>query len=358
MNSDRLERVMARMKENGLMQMAVSDPMSIYYLTGQRIYPGERMLALLLRRGEKPVLFLNELFTAKNGPWETVYYNDSDDAVSLMVPFINENEQLGIDKDMPSRFLISLMEKNAASGYVNASANVDLVRAVKAPDEQEAMIKSSEINDRAMGRFTLLVKEGLTESQIASLIPDIYKEEGAQGVSFSPIVSFGMNAADPHHGPGSSVLTKGQCVLFDVGGKYDGYCSDMTRTFFTAPPTDKQKEVYNTVLEANLAAEDMIRPGVRLSDIDKTARDIITKAGYGKYFTHRLGHFIGLTEHEYGDVSSSSEWIAEPGMTFSCEPGIYLPGDYGVRIEDLVLVTETGCKVLNAYPKELTVLAI
>jgi Xaa-Pro dipeptidase len=147
-------------------------------------------------------------------------------------------------------------------------------------------------------------------------------------------------------------------VLLDVGGKKDGYCSDMTRTFFTAPPTEKQRQVYELVRQANQAAEELIRPGVRLCDIDAAARDLITAAGYGKEFNHRLGHFIGLDEHEYGDVSSGFDWPVQEGMIFSIEPGIYLPGEFGVRIEDLVLVTADGCQVLNSYPKELTVLEL
>ena len=147
-------------------------------------------------------------------------------------------------------------------------------------------------------------------------------------------------------------------MLIDVGGVYDGYCSDMTRTFFTAPPTEEQETVYNLVRKANETAEALVRPGVKLCDIDRAAREVIEKAGYGEYFYHRLGHFIGLEDHEYGDVSSAFDRPVEEGMCFSIEPGIYLEGKFGVRIEDLVIVTKDGCEVLNHYPKELTVLSL
>jgi Xaa-Pro dipeptidase len=169
-------------------------------------------------------------------------------------------------------------------------------------------------------------------------------------------VGFGANGADPHHGNDDTVLRPGMTVLLDVGGKKDGYCSDMTRTFFTAEPSEEERTVYELVRQANEKAESIIRPGVRLCDIDAAARDLITEAGYGVEFNHRLGHFIGLDEHEFGDVSSGFDWPVEAGMIFSIEPGIYLPGKFGVRIEDLVLVTENGCQVLNSYPKGLTVL--
>ena len=125
---------------------------------------------------------------------------------------------------------------------------------------------------------------------------------------------------------------------------------------FTAEPTAKQRQVYELVRRANEAAERLVRPGVKMCELDAAARNVIFEAGYGKYFNHRLGHFIGLNDHEYGDVSAACRIEAKPGMCFSIEPGIYLPGEFGVRIEDLVLVTKDGCRVLNAYPKEITIL--
>ncbi|HBG67376.1 MAG TPA: peptidase M24 family protein, partial [Kandleria vitulina] len=164
------------------------------------------------------------------------------------------------------------------------------------------------------------------------------------------------NGADPHHVGDDSRLKEGDSIIVDMGCIYNGYCSDMTRTFFYKSVSEKQKDVYNLVLKAQLAAEAAIKPGLKLSDIDKVARDIISEAGYGEEFNHRLGHFIGRLTHEAGDVSSANDAIIKPGMIFSIEPGVYLPGEFGVRIEDLVLVTEDGCKVLNHYPKELMIL--
>ena len=218
------------------------------------------------------------------------------------------------------------------------------------------MRAASKINDQAMVRFRELVKEGITEKEIADQTLEIYKELGAEGFSFDPIVSFGANAADPHHMPDDTVLKAGDVILFDVGCIKGGYCSDMTRTFCYKEVTAKNKEIYDLVLNANRSAIAKIKPGVPLCELDKTARDIITEAGYGEGFNHRLGHFIGLSEHEFGDVSLTNETKAEPGMIFSIEPGIYLPGDTGVRIEDLVLVTEDGVEVLNSYTKELQVI--
>ena len=152
------------------------------------------------------------------------------------------------------------------------------------------------------------------------------------------------------------MVKPGDAVLFDVGCIKDGYCSDMTRTFYFQEVKKAHQMIYDIVRKANEKAIAKVRPDVPLCELDKTARDVITEAGYGPYFTHRLGHFIGLSEHEYGDVSSVNTRVAEAGMIFSIEPGIYLTGDTGVRIEDLILVTEDGCEVLNHASKELEIL--
>ena len=141
-----------------------------------------------------------------------------------------------------------------------------------------------------------------------------------------------------------------------MGCKYNGYCSDMTRTVFFKKVSERQEFIYNLVRKANETAESIIKPGVRLCDIDKAARDVIANEGYGEYFTHRLGHFIGRDVHEYGDVSAAFDLPVEEGMIFSIEPGVYLPGEFGVRVEDLVIVTKDGCEILNHYTKELQVI--
>ena len=218
------------------------------------------------------------------------------------------------------------------------------------------MREASRVNDEAMAWLTTQVHVGATEREIASRLLDEYRRLGADDHSFEPIVSFGVNAADPHHEPDDTILAPGQMVLFDVGCKRRWYCSDMTRTFFTAKPTARQLEVYETVRRANEAAEAIVRPGVTFAEIDLTARRLIEDAGFGRYFTHRLGHQIGLQDHEPGDVSAAHDEPVQAGQCFSIEPGIYIEGEIGVRIEDLLIVTEDGCELLNHYEKAPTVL--
>lgn len=366
LNQERLSRVQNRMKELGLTQILVTEPVAIYWLTGKMIQPGERFYGLLIRteaadRGhgeEETVYFINALFQfPEDVGIRKVYYSDTDDIIPILKKEINPVEKLGVDKTMAAKFLIGLMEGNTAAGYVNGSVSIDDTRAVKDAAEQEKMRISSRINDQAMEQFKALVHTGATELEVASHMLDIYKSLGATRYSFPPIVAFGDNAADPHHEPDNTVLKEGDTVLFDVGGVYEDYCSDMTRTFYyKKTPSEEVQNVYNLVRRANEAAEDMLKPGILISDVDKCARDIITAGGYGPYFTHRLGHFIGLTDHEAGDVSLTNHNLEKAGIIHSVEPGIYKPGTAGVRIEDLVLITPEGHEVLNHYPHDLEVI--
>ncbi|MEF9875297.1 MAG: Xaa-Pro peptidase family protein [Gordonibacter sp.] len=357
MYEQRIETVMKNLEHVGLAQMLVSDPRSVQYLTGAYVEPDERFLGLLLAQGCNPVLFMNELFLIPDDlPCEVQWFTDTDNPLSLLAERCDASEPLGCDKVLTARFLIPLMEANAASSFVLASAAVDDARARKDPAERAAMHAASRTNDAGMARFRELVHAGVTEAEVASKLENIYQELGAQGCSFGPIVSFGANAADPHHGPDNTPLKHGDVVLFDVGCRQDDYCADMTRTFVFGEASDKQQEVHEIVQRANAAARALVAPGVRFCELDAAARAVIEEAGYGAYFTHRLGHQIGLNVHEPGDVSATHDEPVQAGMCFSIEPGIYLPGEFGVRIEDLVLVTEDGCEVLNSYPRELEVL--
>lgn len=357
MKQNRVDRVLRALGNMGLTQMLIVDPMSIYYLTGVYVAPFERFYGLYLRSDGNHVLFLNRLFTVpEDVQVEKVWYSDTDAVMEIVAGYMDQESPLGVDKDLRAVFLLSLMEMQAAKGFVNASIAVDETRGVKDEEEQEKMRASSHINDLAMERFKKLIHEGITEKEAADQMLNIYKELGADGFSFEPLVAFGANAADPHHAPDDTVVRPGDAVLFDVGCIKDGYCSDMTRTFYFQKVSETHQQIYETVRMANEIAISLVRPGVQLCSLDKAARSLIEKQGYGPNFTHRLGHFIGLGEHEYGDVSSTNTRKAEAGMIFSIEPGIYLTGDTGVRVEDLVLVTEDGCEVLNHYSKELEII--
>ena len=357
MNEARANRILAALKEQGVDQMLITDPMSICYLTGISMAPIERFYSLLLKADGHHYYFLNHLFNVPGDVGvEKVWYSDTDPVPEIVAARLDKNAVLGVDKDLKARFLLPLMEMKAAAGFVNGSLAVDITRGVKDTEEQKKMRISSAINDKAMAKFKGLIHEGVSEKEVADQMLQIYLDLGADGYSFEPLVAFGANAADPHHSPDDTVVKPGDCVLFDVGCIKDGYCSDMTRTFYFKTVSEEHRKVYETTRAANEAAISKIRPGVPLRNLDAAARNLITEAGWGPNFNHRLGHFIGLSEHEFGDVSSANNWEAKPGMIFSIEPGIYLTGATGVRVEDLVLVTEDGVEVLNHYPKNLQII--
>ena len=351
MYRQRIEKVLGRMEAAGLTQLIVSDPESIRYLTGADIRPGERLLALYLAKDKTPALFLNRLFRPEEDvPCEEVWYADADAPVEWLAERVDAAQTLGVDKDWPARFLLPLLEKRPGMRAVLGSDCVDTCRACKDEDEQNKMRAASCVNDQVMQKTARFLKVGVTEKEVARFIESEYAKVGCEA-AFPTIVCFGANAADPHHAPDDTRLEDETCVLIDMGCRKDGYCADMTRTFCCGKAAEEFLAVHDLVRKANEAAEDMIRPGVKLSDVDAAARTLIAEAGYGPNFTHRLGHFIGQTVHEKGDVSAASELVAEEGMVFSVEPGVYLPGRFGVRIEDLVLVTADGCEVLNRVDK-------
>ena len=357
MKENRVNRILAAMEERGIPQMIISDPVAIYYLTGKWIYPGERLLALYLNINGKHKMVINELFPQMDDlGLEIVWYNDVQDGVACISEFVEKDKVMGIDKTWPAKFLLRLQELGGGSRYVNASPIVDYVRMIKDEEEKELMRISSRINDEVMDELISWVGKGMTEKELDAKVREIYAAHGCEDVSFSPITAFAQNAADPHHVTDNSKGKRGDCVVLDIGGFKDGYASDMTRTVFLGEVSERQKEIYNIVLEANLRGIAAAKPGNRMCDVDLAARNYIEEMGYGKYFTHRTGHSIGLEDHEFGDVSSVNKDVIRVGQCFSVEPGIYLPEEnLGVRIEDLVLITEDGCEILNKYTKEIIV---
>ena len=344
------------MEENGIDQLIISDRASLFYLTGKMIDSMERMCALYVDINGTTEFVVSKIYPQNDEfGCDVHYFDDADDPVEILSSLMRNTRTVGVDKNWPAKFLLPFMKKGVGEEYVNASFIVDELRQIKTEEEQKLMQKASEVNDKAMEAIILHLTKGHTEEELGEILLKIYRSLGASGFSFDPIIAFGDNAADPHHVNDKTKGQRGDCVVIDIGCVLDGYCSDMTRTVFLGEVKAEAKKIYEIVKEANLRGIAAVRPGIRFCDIDKAARDYITECGYGEYFTHRLGHSIGIETHEWGDVSSANTAMVKPGMIFSIEPGIYKPGAAGVRIEDLVLVTENGCKVLNSYSKELKI---
>ncbi|MDO4197942.1 MAG: aminopeptidase P family protein [Erysipelotrichaceae bacterium] len=348
---NKIEKLCELMKKDGIDYCLISDPSVIAYYTGDRFMPGERFLCLSVSEDGKLRYYLNLLFQYKKNEIETYWYSDAYSPIDELSKNISGN--VALDKNMVSKFVLELMSKNKECHYLEGTV-IDEVKAIKDIDEIKKMIASSKLNDRVMEEVAKLIEVGKSEKKLAEEIMAKFKEYGSEAESFSPIVAYHDHAADPHAEPSERVLKEGEAVVVDMGCVLDDYCSDMTRTFFVNKNTEK--EIYDIVLKANMTAEKMIKPGIRFRDIDMAARKVIEDAGYGEYFIHRLGHGIGRSVHEPFDVSSTDEVIVKEGMCFSIEPGIYIPGRIGIRIEDLVYVTKDGVEILNHYPKDQEVL--
>lgn len=357
MHQERIKKVLSAMEQQHLAQLVITDPASIFYLLGKWIHPGKRMLALYLNLEGNHKLFINELFPVfEDLGVEKVWFKDTDQPISLLAQHLMDENVVGIDKSWPAQFLLELMEQKPDCSYVNCSPIIDSIRAVKDLQEIEWMRQASRLNDQAMANIQKVISPKYTEKEMTQQLLEIYEQLGTQGPSFDPIIAYGANGADPHHSPDHAALKPGDSIIIDIGCKASSYCADMTRTVFYQSASEEAVKVYHIVKEANARAIAAVRPGVRFCDIDAAARSYIEEQGYGKYFTHRTGHSIGIEVHDFGDVSAVNTNPVVPGMIFSIEPGIYLPGKFGVRIEDLVMVTEDSCEVLNQFSKELKII--
>ena len=233
---------------------------------------------------------------------------------------------------------------------------LDGLRASKDREELDAMLQAQKMTDEAFGEILNYIRPGLTEQEVAARLVYELLRRGARKVSFDPIVAAGANGSMPHAVPGETVIQPGMFVTMDFGCIYDGYCSDMTRTVAVGRPTEEMERVYETVLAAQKAGIAAARAGISGQALDQAAREVIADAGYGDYFTHSFGHSLGLEIHESPNASPSETRLLPAGTVISAEPGIYLPGRFGVRIEDVLVLREDGCQDITQSPKNLIVL--
>ena len=241
--------------------------------------------------------------------------------------------------------------------FTDISGKIEKCREIKSKEEIKLITKSQRINEKVLSVINKIVQQWckkkqsspLTELNLAWKIKKLAHEYGAEDISFEPIVAFGKNSAIPHHLSGNTKLKKGNIILIDMGVKYKGYCSDMTRIIFTSPPTKLQQEIYNTVLKAQTTAIKNIKAGITGKKADSISRKIIKEAGYSEYYQHSGGHGIGLDIHESPSLSENYTKTLKKNSIITVEPGIYLPGKFGIRIEDMILITKKGTKNLTKY---------
>lgn len=265
-------------------------------------------------------------------------------------------KRVGFEDEEMSVAQFSQVEKVLSCQLIPAQGLLSSLRASKDKEELAAMRRAQEITDQAYREILSYIRPGMTENQVAARLVYEMMRLGARKTSFDPIVAAGANGSMPHAVPGETVIQRGMFVTMDFGCVWDGYCSDMTRTVAVGQPTEEMEEVYHLVLQAQRAGIAAARAGVTGREIDAAARRVIQEGGYGDYFTHSFGHSLGLEIHESPNASPREERVLPAGAVISAEPGIYLPGRFGVRIEDVLVLREGGCEDITRSTKDLIVL--
>ncbi|MFD1671716.1 M24 family metallopeptidase [Agrilactobacillus yilanensis] len=365
---DKLDQLRQWTQKQHLDVTYVSDPKNIEYYTGFGSDPLERTLGLFVFADADPFIFAPALevesIKGLNWPYDVYGYLDHQEPYALISDYIKQRVKnplkWAIEKPQLQvhRYEALIQNFPEASFDVNATDFIEHQRLYKSAAEIDLMMAAGAEADEAFRTAFKAISKDRTEQQIVAEIEYHMMKQGVMHMSFDTIVQSGANAANPHGAALPDKMTPNALVLFDLGTVHQGYNSDASRTVAFGKIDAKSKEIYDVCLEAQLTAMDAAKPGITAAELDNVARSIITKAGYGEYFNHRLGHGIGMTDHEYPSIMAGNDLVIEPGMCFSIEPGIYIPGVAGVRIEDCIHVTETGNVPFTKTSKDLLELPI
>lgn len=366
--STRQSRLINAIQAAGLDTLALNAGPTLAYLTGLHFHLSERPVIGLFSPSEPPSIFLPELEGRKleNLPFAVHAFPYGENPLSwgntlaaAVEPLKLEGCKIGVE---PRRFrVLELRLLEAALPNAEILSGEDCVAGLRMQKDQAelaAMRQAIAVAQNALAATLPFIQPGLTERQIASrLTLELLRNGSDSEIPFAPIIASGPNSANPHAVPGDRLLQTGDLLIIDWGAGVNGYISDLTRTFAIGEPEPEFSQIARIVLEANAAARQQAKPGVPAGQLDQAAREVIEKAGYGPYFTHRTGHGLGLEPHEEPYIRGDNPLLLAPGMTFTIEPGIYLPGRGGVRIEDNLAITEDGSESLSDYPRELGRLA-
>jgi Xaa-Pro aminopeptidase len=361
--ADRLRRARTATADAGLDALLITPSADLRYLLGVPASSHERLTCLVLAADAGPALVVPRL--ERPGWAEDVLealgvrvldWTDGEDPYALVATALAGNEELAVADEMPARHVLGLRAALPEARQRLAGEVLRELRMRKDPAEVDALRKAGAAIDRVHARMGELLRPGRTEAEVGADIAAAIVQEGHTAAAFV-IVGSGPNGASPHHEMSDRVVEPGDVVVVDIGGPVaEGYYSDSTRTYCVGEPSSQVRDVYAVLQEAQRAAVEAVRPGVTAEEVDATARRIIADAGFGERFVHRTGHGIGLEVHEEPYIVAGNPLVLEPGMAFSVEPGIYLPGEWGARIEDIVVVTEEGCEALNTRPHDLVAL--
>ncbi|MFI9644950.1 M24 family metallopeptidase [Streptomyces sp. NPDC052040] len=356
----RMRRAAEAADAAGLAGLLIAPGPDLVWLTGYRPVETERLTLLVLRAGQDPVLVVPALEApdaagAAGAPALTLRdWTDGQDPYGAAAALLRPAGRYGISDNAWALHLLALRERLPDTGHLALTRALPMLRAVKDSAELDRLAAAGAAADTAYEEIRKVRFEGRREREVAADLDGLLRRFGHSQVDFT-IVASGPNGANPHHEAGERVIGRGDMVVLDFGGLKHGYGSDTSRTVHVGEPTDEERTVHELVRAAQEEGFRAVRPGAACQDVDRAARAVIAEAGYGEYFIHRTGHGIGVTTHEPPYMIEGEEQPLVPGMCFSVEPGVYLPGRFGVRIEDIVTVTEDGGRRLNNTSRELAV---
>jgi Xaa-Pro aminopeptidase len=363
MNQRRLQKLQSLMPDSGLDGVALVPGPNMVYFSGIHAHLSERPIVLFLPVDDEPVIIIPvlEAMKARRAGISAGHILDWSDEEGFAAAFRNAAEALNLTswklgvETLYMRVLESQQLLHVAPGLnlVSADTLISSIRGMKDGDEIAAMEKAVAVAETGMAGLIPRIKVGMTEKELAAMLTQALLDSGADAVSFAPIVASGPNSAVPHAVATDRIIQEGDLLLFDWGALVDGYASDITRTFAVGAVDQELQDIYNAVKLANEAGKAVIRPGLQAQEVDRAARQVIKDAGFGEYFIHRTGHGLGLEVHEDPSLVEGNAALLQEGNTFTVEPGIYLDGRGGVRIEDDVLVTSSGGRSLTSFPREL-----
>ncbi len=349
---DRLARVRSAMAERQIDALLLSVGHDLPYLTGYTAMPLERLTMLVVPRDASATMVIPALEAPRvrevPGVFDMLPWGETQDPTSIVARLAAGSQRIAVGDQMWARFLVELLPKLPGAEYMRAVDVVGPLRMAKDQAEIDALASAADAVDRIAGELQRgeIPLVGRTEADVSAHLGRRIIEEGHERVNFA-IVAAGENAASPHHHAGSRVIGPNEIVLCDFGGTMAGYCSDTTRCVFTGEPTAEVAEAYAVLHEAQRVGVDAGVVGAACQDVDRVTRQVIADAGFGDFFIHRTGHGIGMEEHEDPYIVEGNELPLEAGHAFSVEPGIYVPGKWGMRLEDIVVATDEGPRQLN-----------
>jgi len=359
---DRLARVAEVVASRELDALVVSPSPDLVYLTGYDPMPLPRPTLLVLRPDRDPAMLVPELERALAAAspvsehLELVSWRDGSDPFEAAASLLVGAERIAVADRLWATHLLGLQRELPGAAFSPASPVLSRLRAVKDEHELGALRRAGRAADETFRQIVSMSFQGRSEEDVAHDLAELLVRNGHARADFT-IVASGPNAASPHHEPGGRTILPRDAVVMDFGGELGGYLSDTSRTVVVGDSPEGFEHAYAAVQEAQSAAVEAVRPGLEAQDVDRTARTLIDAAGYGERFIHRTGHGIGLELHEPPYMVEGDRTVLEPGMTFSVEPGVYLEGRFGIRIEDIVAVTEDGVERLNRSTRELQVVS-